>query len=557
MWQYDMKTKTFVPGTLPADGSKISIQYARLSQEDDQDGNSESINNQLEFLLKYAVDNHLPNPRFFYDDGYTGTNFDRPGFKEAMEIVEAGQAVNFVVKDHSRLGRNRLVVGALTEKFTEDYGVRYIAVTDGIDSDKGFDEMLGIREWFNEFYPRDTSKKIRAVLTGKGNSGQRLCTQVPYGYTGNKYGWELDPEAAGVVRQIFALCMDGLGPMQIAKRLKAGKVLTPTSYKLEKGLSTPNKPREDPYGWDSRIVAKILERMEYTGCTVNFKTRKKSYKSKKTLYLPPEERRIFPDTHPAIIDRETWDRVQELRKNKRRPTKTGKRGLFSGLARCADCGSKLYFCAAYSLTENQEHYVCANYKSNTGSCAIHFIRETVLSGLVLEHLQKTISFVREHEDEFTRLVLDQSATDQRRDMVSKQKELAQAERRIAELDGLFQRVYEDNVAGKLNDERFSKLSASYEAEQRTLEARVGELRRDLEKGQEEAVNVAQFVALVKKYTEVPELTPTILNEFVKEVRVYSPDKSTGRKIQKIRVVYNFVGAVELPQAVALDNRKTA
>lgn len=555
MWQYDKFTNSYVPGILPADGSKITPLYGRLSQEDANEGDSESIANQREFLFKYALDHGFSNPRFFFDDGYSGTNFDRPGFQEMMDLVEQGRVGTIIVKDHSRLGRNRLVVGALMEKFTEDYGVRYIAVTDSIDSDKGFDDMVAIREWFNEFYPRDTSKKIRAVFTSKGNSGQRLCTQVPYGYQGDKHGWEIDPEAAGVVRQIFALCMDGKGPMQIAKRLRADKVLTPAAYKASKGMSTPNKAPADPYNWDTSTIAPILERMEYTGCTVNFKTRKKSYKSKKTLVLPPEERRIFPDTHPAIIDRETWDRVQELRKNKRRPTKTGKHGLFSGLAYCADCGAKLYYCTANSFSENQDHYVCSNYKSNTGTCAAHYIRAVVLRDVVREHLEKTIRYVREHEDEFTRLVLDRSATDQRRELVKKQKELSQAERRIAELDGLFQRVYEDNVAGKLNDERFSKLSASYEAEQRTLEARAGELRRDLEKGQEEAVNVAQFIALVKKYTEVPELTPTILHEFVKKVIVHVPDKVNGRRRQIVRVVYNFVGEVEIPQAY--ENSKTA
>ncbi len=247
--------------------------------------------------------------------------------------------------------------------------------------------------------------------------------------------------------------------------------------------------------------------------------------------------------------------MQELRRNKRRPTKTGKQGLFSGLAYCADCGAKLYYCTANSFTENQDHYVCSNYKSNTGTCAAHYIRAVVLRDVVREHLEKTIQYVRAHEGEFTRLVLDRSVTDQRRELLKKQKELAQAERRIAELDGLFQRVYEDNVAGKLNDERFSKLSASYEAEQRTLEARAGELRRDLEKGQEDAVNVAQFVALVRKYTEVPELTPTILNEFVKKVIVHTPDKVCGRRRQIVQVVYNFVGEVEIPQAY--ENSKTA
>ncbi len=454
-----------------------------------------------------------------------------------------------MVKDHSRFGRDRLKVGFLMERLTEDYNVRYIAVTDNIDSNKGFDDMVAFRELFNEFYPRDTSKKIRAVFTNKGNSGQRLCTQVPYGYKGDKHSWEVDEEAAQVVREIFAMCMDGLGPMQIAKRLKAAKVLTPTAYKLEKGWSTPNKPPADPNGWDQRTVVAILERMEYTGCTVNFKGYKKSYKSKKRVQNPPEKWKVFPDTHPAIIDRETWDRVQELRKNKRRPTKTGKRGLFSGLAYCADCMSKLYFCTAHTMTENQDHYVCSNYKSNTGSCSIHFIRERVLTDLVLAHLQATIAYVQADEDAFTRLVMDKDAQEQRRELARKKAELGKAEKRVKELDGLFQRVYEDHALGKLTDERYSRLSGSYEAEQRDLEARVKELRRDLERGQEEAVNVAQFVALVKKYTDIRELTPTIVNEFIKMVIVHAPTKVNGHRSQFVQVVYNLVGEVTIPETL--------
>ena len=548
MWQYDERTKAFVPGNLPAEG-EITACYDRLSQEDELDGDSGSVVNQRDFLLKYCKDHHFPLPRFFSDDGYTGTNFDRPGFREMMDLVEQGRVKTIIVKDHSRLGRNRLVVGALMERFTEEYGVRYIAVTDGIDSDKGLDDMVAVRELFNEFYPRDTSKKIRAVFTNKGNSGQRLCTQVPYGYKGDKYKWEVDEEAAQVVREIFSLCMEGLGPMQIAKRLKAAQVLTPTAYKLEKGLPAHNTPTADPFGWDHRAVVKILERMEYLGCTVNFKGYKKSYKSKKRVQNPPEKWKVFPDTHPAIIDRETWERVQELRKNKRRPTKTGKRGLFSGLAYCADCMSKLYFCTSNSMTENQDHYVCSNYKSNTGSCSIHFIREKVLTALVLAHLQATIAYVQADEDGFTRLVMDRDAKEQRRELARKKAELDKAEKRVKELDGLFQRVYEDHATGKLTDERYNRLSGAYEAEQRELEARVGELRRDLEQGQAEAVNVAQFIALVKKYTEVRELTPPIVNEFIKMVIVHAPTKVNGHRSQFVQVVYNLVGEVTIPETL--------
>ncbi|MGM9309757.1 DUF4368 domain-containing protein [Flavonifractor plautii] len=545
MWQYDTINGKFIPGTLPAEGN-ITACYDRLSQEDELDGDSGSVVNQRDFLRKYCEEHHFQNVRHFSDDGYTGTNFDRPGFREMMDLVERGRVTAIIVKDHSRLGRNRLLVGALMERFTEDYGVRYIAVTDNIDSAKGLDDMTAVRELFNEFYPRDTSKKIRAVFNSKGNSGQRLCTQVPYGYKGDKYKWEVDEEAAQVVREIFSLCMAGLGPMQISKRLKAAGVLTPTAYKLEKGLSVTHKSTADPCGWDHRAVVKILERMEYLGCTVNFKTRKKLYKSKKMLYLPPEEWKVFPDTHPAIIDRETWERVQELRKHKRRPTKAGKRGLFSGLAYCADCMSKLYFATHKGSTEDQDHYVCSNYKSNTGSCTIHYIREKVLTALVLAHLQATIAYVQADEDGFIRLVMDKDAQEQRRELARKKAELTKAEKRVTELDSLFQRVYEDHVTGKLTEERYNRLSGSYEAEQRELEARVAELRRELEKGQEEAVNVSHFVELVRKYTEVRELTPTIVNEFIKMVIVHAPSKVNGKRFQPVQIVYNLVGEITIP-----------
>lgn len=553
MWQFDRITNSFVPGVLPADGSKTNACYTRLSQEDEQEGESGSILNQRDFLLKYCKEQSLENIRFFSDDGYSGVSFDRPSFNELMDLVEHGQVKTIIVKDHSRLGRNRLVVGALMERFTEDYGVRYIAVTDGIDSAKGLDDMVAVRELFNEFYPRDTSKKIRAVFTNKGNSGQRLCTQVPYGYKGNKYGWDVDEEAAQVVREIFSLCMDGLGPMQIAKRLTAAQILTPTAYKLEKGLTKRGKTTADPYRWESPLIVKILERMEYTGCTVNFKTRKKSYKSKKTLTLPLEERKIFPDTHPAIIDWETWERVQKLRKNKRRLTKTGKQSMFSGLVYCADCGAKLHYCTTASFEDRQNHFRCSNYKSNTGTCSAHFIREVVLSDIVLEHLRQTVWYVQTHEAKFIQEVMDKSMADQKQEVAQKRRELAQAERRIVDLDLLFQRIYEDNVSGKLSDERFSKLSKTYEDEQHTLTEKVKRLHTELDKEQAQTVNVAHFIALVKKYDKIDTLTSALVNEFIERIEVHAPDKSSGHRTQQIDIVYNFIGA----PVVSLAKKKVA
>ena len=540
MWQYDKSSHTFVPGQLPPDGSRITACYTRLSQEDEQDGDSGSILNQRDFLLKYCMDQHLSNVFFFSDDGFSGVSFERPGFQEMMELVDQGQVKSIIVKDHSRLGRNRLAVGLLMERF-EDCGVRYIAVADGIDSEKGLDDMVAVRELFNEFYPRDTSKKIRAVFNSKGNSGQRLCTQVPYGYTGDKYGWEVDDEAAQVVREIFRLFMNGLGPMQTAKRLKAAQVLTPTAYKLERGLPVTNHPREDPFGWDSRLVAKILDRMEYLGCTVNFKGYKKSYKSKKRIQNPPDKWKIFEGTHPAIIDRETWERVQELRKNKRRPTKTGKQSIFSGLVYCADCGAKLHYCTTVSFEDRQNHFRCSNYKSNTGSCSAHFIREMVLYDIVLADLRETIAYVQDHEQEFVQAVMDKSYAEQRKATAQKRRELDQAQRRIPELDTLFQRVYEDNISGKLSDERFSKLSKGYEDEQRELTERVKALQAELDQTQDKAANLDRFISLVHENLELEELTPKIVNEFIQRIIVYAPDKSSGKRTQKVRIIYNLIG----------------
>lgn len=541
--QYDPITKTYVDGTPPPDGEKMTAVYLRLSSEDGKAAESESIANQRSLLQRYVDDEGLTNVRFFADDGYSGTNFDRPGYQEMMALVEQGLVSTIVVKDHSRIGRNRLKVGMLMERLTENYDVRYVAVNSNIDSNKGFDDMVAIQELFDEYYPRETSKKIRAVFTNKGNSGQRLCTHVPYGYVGDKHGWDIDPEAAEVVREIFTLCLDGLGPMQIAKRLRAERRMAPTAYAVSKGIATPNKPTADPYAWCTRSVGSILERREYTGCTVNFKTRKKSYKSKKILQLPPEERRIFEDTHPAIVSTEVWERVQELRKNRRRPTKTGRQSMFSGLLFCADCGAKMHFSTCQSFSPQQENFRCGNYKSNTGTCSAHFIRELVLEDLVLNHLRKTLEFARRYEETFVWAVIATSREDQRRELARQGRELAQAQKRRKELDGLFKRIYEDNAAGKLSDERYHMLSAAYEDEQRQLTDQVKVLQAAIDKGEEEAVQLHQFIALVRKYTEVKELTPTIVNEFISRIEVHAPDKSSGHREQQIDIYYNFVGMV--------------
>ena len=365
----------------------ITALYARLSKDDEQQGESLSNENQKRILETFARDNGFLNCRFFVDDGWSGANFQRPGFMEMMDCVESGEVKCVITKDLSRMGRNYLQVGMFTEITFPKKGVRFIAINDGVDSDKGDNDFTPFRNLFNDFYARDTSKKIRAVMRAKGNAGEHLCSNPPYGYVkdpDDKKKWIVDEEAAEVVKRIFDLCVAGKGPMQIAKALTANKVLTVKAYYAKRD----GKPMPDnPYRWSMETIRGILERPEYTGCTVNFKTYSKSHKLKKRLQNAPENYRIFPDTQPAIINEKVWERVQELRANKRRPAKQAERqGLFSGLLYCADCGSKLHFATGKNMTPEQDCYRCARYKSNTGDCTMHFIHEETLRRIVLRRL---------------------------------------------------------------------------------------------------------------------------------------------------------------------------
>ena len=373
----------------------ITALYARLSQEDALDGESNSIANQKKILLKYATDNGFPNLTFFIDDGVSGVTFDRPGWNEMIGLSEAGKVKTVIVKDMSRMGRDYLKVGYYTESFFAERDIRYIAINDGVDSDKGDNDFTPFRNLFNDFYARDTSKKIRAVMRSKGNAGEHLCTNPPYGYmkdSDNKKRWLVDETAAEVVKRIFALCLDGYGPSQIARILKEDKVITPTIHFQQTGRATRNTPPDNPYHWTGDTVADILERPEYQGHTVNFKTYKQSYKSKKTCYNPEEKWLVFENTHEAIIDADTWARVQELRKNKRRPTRTGKTNMFSGIVRCADCGEKLYYCTSKNFEARQDHFVCSTSRlKGKEVCSTHFIRAVVLEQGVLAHMRWTIA----------------------------------------------------------------------------------------------------------------------------------------------------------------------
>lgn len=526
---------------------KITALYCRLSQDDALDGESNSITNQKNLLSRYAADHGFKNTMFFVDDGYSGTNFQRPGFQEMMKYVEDYSVSTLIVKDLSRLGREYSYMGRLQDFIFPAYDVRFIAINDDVDSARGENDFAVFKNVFNDYYAKDTSKKIRAVVKMRGEAGEHLASNPPYGYIKvpqDKKNWIVDGEAAKVVRHIFDLCIEGKGPMQIAKVLTRERVLTVTAYNAkQKGLSMP----DNLYQWNGNAVVKILERPEYLGCTVNFKTYTKSLKFKKRMENPKENQRVFEGTQPPIIERGQWARVQELRKNKRRPTKTGKTSMFSGLVRCADCGAKLYFCTCNTYKDDtQDHFVCSNYKSNTGSCQIHFIREVTLQKRVLECVQRTLTYVRAYRDDFIHNMLVQDEASRKAELAQKRKALSGAQKRMEELDKIIQRLYEDSVFGKLSDERFQKLSAQYEAEQIEIKTLASVLEREIEDDAKQAVDVERFLNLAERYSELQELDAATVNELIDRIVIHNPERIDGRKHVAIEVFFTYVGRIRIP-----------
>ena len=536
------------------DQQKITILYCRLSNEDALDGESNSIQNQKEFLTRYAAEHGYTNLKILVDDGYTGTNFDRPGVQEGFALVKQGLVGCWLVKDLSRFGRDYLTVGQYTDIIFPSYDVRFIAVNDGVDSERGdSDGFAAIRNLFNEWYPRDTSKKVRVVFRQKGTSGKHLG-KPPYGYRtdpADKDHWIIDEDAAPVVKRIFDLAIGGKGPEQIARILEQDKVLTTKALYAKQSENHPDpkkrkKMPERPYHWIGQSVVGILERMEYTGCTCNFKTYSKSYKLKKRIPNAIEDMCIFPDTQEAIVSQAQWDRVQELRKNKRRPTKAERQGLFSGLLFCPDCGNKLHFATCKSFDGKQDHYVCSSYKSGRGTCSAHYIREDVLRELVLERIRAVNAYIRQDVEGFQEEWLQCRRSDQERNIREDRKRVEQAKKRLADLDVLLSRLYEDFVLGDLNKERYKKMTADYEAEQERLKLEIEVTEEWLETRETMSADVDAFVALTQKYVDVPELTPTIANEYIKKIEVFAPDKSSGKRVQKVKIYFNFVDDVEIP-----------
>ena len=532
---------------------KITALYCRLSQEDANEGDSNSITNQKDILLRYAKEHRFPNPTFFVDDGYSGTNYDRPGFQQMLSEIEAGKVVVVLTKDLSRLGRNSSLTGLYINFTFPKYSVRYIAINDHfdtIDPNSTDNDVAGIKNWFNEFFAKDTSRKIRAVQKAKGERGVPLTTNVPFGYRKDpedRTKWIVDEAAALVVKRIFKLCMEGRGPMQIAKLLQAEKVLNPTSYKRREGIKSPSPETADPYHWNTNTVVHILERREYTGCTVNFKTYTNSIWDKKQRETPIEKQAVFYNTHPAIIEQEVFDKVQQIRKQRHRRTKTGKSSLFSGMVYCSDCGAKMRYCTTNYFEKRQDHFVCANYRSNTGSCSAHFIRAVVLEELVWMHMKAVIFYVTRYEKHF-RAVMEQRLRMSSEEAIRGYKtQLAQAERRLAELDRLFIRIYEDNVSGRITDERFSLMSKTYEDEQAQLKVDIHHLRQVIEVQERQIEDLEKFIQRVHKYEDLQEMTPYALRELVKGIYIEAPDKSSGKRRQGVRISYDLVGFVPVEE----------
>lgn len=525
----------------------ITALYCRLSQEDAREGESNSIANQKAILAKYAKENGFGNTQFFVDDGFSGVVFDRPGFLSMMDGVKNGTVKTIIVKDHSRLGRNRLVIGTLLEEDFERYGVRYIAIMDNIDSDKGLSDLVPMQDLFNEWHAKNTSQKVRSVKHAKGNAGIPMTSAAPYGYKKKPDGsklWVVDEIAAEVVKRIFALCMGGKGPTEIARILTAEKIPTPREHFESQGVNIGARLPLVPGHWSGDAVAKILERQEYLGHTVNFRTYRKSFKIKKKLLNDPSQWKIFENTHEPIIKESVWTRVQEIRKNKRRPVRSGKVSIFSGLVFCKDCGAKLYFHARPD--ESQNSFNCSSYRSDVKKCSAHYIREITLFNLVLVHLQRVFEYVKQFESIFVRTVCEKSTEEQARSFSVKQKTMAQKSKRITELDLLFQRLYEDNVASKISDERFLKMSSDYETEQAMLKQELEKLSSEFDEEKQAAVNTNRFIALVKSYTEIEKLSPTILHDFIEKIVVNAPDKSSGKRKQTVEIFYNAVGILDVP-----------
>ena len=529
--------------------------YERLSRDDNMDGESYSIGNQKKLLTKVAKEKGYTNLVHFFDDGISGVTMDRPGFADMIQQLEQGKAAAVFVKDLSRLGRNYIEVGRLTEEFFPNHDIRLVAVSDNIDTDEGENELAPIRNLFNEWYARDISKKRRISNKIKGNAGEPMG-QPPYGYVKdpeNPKRWIVDEEAAQVVRRIYRMTLEGVGTEQIAAKLEEDGILTPRAYWLSKGINRPGKVKDlPPTHWNSSSVIKMLSVQEYCGDILNFKTYSKSYKNKKRLENDRENWAIFKDVHEPIIERAVFEQVQQKRgKMRKRQAKDGERSMFSGLLVCADCGSNLHFHFNQGNPEIK-YFNCSNYKGNRGTCgSTHYVRVDFLEQVVLGEIRRLTKYAGLYEDDFLKEVIGHSRQAEETERRLKEKELKSLLARDDELDGLFERIYEDNVSGKLSDDRFAKMSRRYEEEQKELSEKIKKLRSEIEKQNSRAASTDMFVSIVRKYTRARKLTPRMLNELVEKIEVYNAEKIDGEWVQRLRIHYNCVGEMNIPNEPAL------
>ena len=529
--------------------------YERLSRDDNMDGESYSIGNQKKLLTKVAKEKGYTNLVHFFDDGISGVTMDRPGFADMIQQLEQGKAAAVFVKDLSRLGRNYIEVGRLTEEFFPNHDIRLVAVSDNIDTDEGENELAPIRNLFNEWYARDISKKRRISNKIKGNAGEPMG-QPPYGYIKdpeNPKRWIVDEEAAQVVRRIYRMTLEGVGTEQIAAKLEEDGVLTPRAYWHSKGINRPGKVKElPPTHWNSSSVIKMLSVQEYCGDILNFKTYSKSYKNKKRLENDRENWAIFKDVHEPIIERAVFEQVQQKRgKMRKRQAKDGERSMFSGLLVCADCGSNLHFHFNQGNPEIK-YFNCSNYKGNRGTCgSTHYVRVDFLEQVVLGEIRRLTKYAGLYEDDFLKEVIGHSRQAEETERRLKEKELKSLLARDDELDGLFERIYEDNVSGKLSDDRFAKMSRRYEEEQKELSEKIKKLRSEIEKQSSRATSTDMFVSIVRKYTRARKLTPRMLNELIEKIEVFNAEKIDGEWVQRLRIHYNCVGEMNIPNEPAL------
>ena len=531
--------------------NKITALYCRLSQDDGRDGESNSISNQKDILSKYAKENGYLYPEFFVDDGISGTTFDRPGFQRMQKMAENGEIGAIIVKDLSRFGRESIEMGRLTQVVYPSLGIPFIAIQEHVNTATGTGlEMMPFYNIFNEWYAEQTSKKIKAVWKSKADKGERVSSTIPYGYKKSEVNpkrWVVDEEAARVVKYIFSLCLSGLGPLKIARRLESEKILTPTEYLNRHGRNHSNPKPVEPYRWSENSINHILANRQYTGCTVNFKTTFVSFKVKKTVHIPEEKWQVIPNTQEAIIDEDTFNRVQELRDHRRRNTATGRTSLFSGLLYCADCGSKLYYCAAKSIKAGNEFYRCSQYKDNRGACTIHYIRDVVLREIVLDAIRAVAKYVGEFEPVFLHFFAKQNVATKENNIRTMKQNIEKSKKRIADLDKLIERIYEDTILGNLSEDRFRRMSQSYENEQKDLLAAVEHDEQALRKAEQEKVDLRVFLEMIRKCSDLKELTPTIVNTLIKRIEVHDSTKDeNGRKHVPIDIYFTAVGIINIP-----------